>query len=273
MRKLIKAGLILAGLAVTFLSNAQKPVVVGDAEPGWHRIAGLQANFKKQNESVHILGNDEFQALKFKVEDAGIHIERMQVFYESGDMEDIDVKSEMKEGQSSKAFQLKHAGRDISKIAFTYHTVGNDKSEKAELEIYGLKTEATASDSYDKKVDKAEGELKEAREEAKDEARETRGEAKEARDEVADEADEAENNIDRKTDGADGDLERAAENAGDQVSETAAKTAAEIDDRRHDTKVGPDGQVIYIGDDDRHYYINEEGKKVFVTEAQLRDKD
>jgi flagellar biosynthesis GTPase FlhF len=243
MKRILNVGLLLAGFLTSIVSFGQKPAVVADGKPGWHRIAGLEANFNKDNESVHIMGNDEFQALRFRVEDAPIHIERMQVFYESGDMEDVDVKSAMKTEKTSRTFQLKHAGRDISKIAFTYHTVDNDKSKKAELEIYGLKTNATASDSYDKKVDEAEGEVKETREEAREEARETES-----------------------------DLERAAEKTGDEVSEAAAKTAAEIDDKRHDTKVGPDGQVIYISDNDRFYYINEEGKKVFVTEVELKDK-
>jgi hypothetical protein len=270
MEKLIKVGLVLVGLTISFLSSAQKPAVVADGEPGWHRIAGLQANFKKQNESVHIMGNDEFKALRFRVEDAAIHIERMQVFYESGDMEDVDVKSEMKAGETSKVFQLEHQGRDITKIAFTYHTVGNEKSDKAELEIYGLKV--NSSDSYDKKVDKAEGDLKDAREEAREEARETKRDAKEAADEAEDEAEEAEDDIDRKAERTESDVERAAEKTGDEVSEAAAKTAAEIDDPRHDTKVGPDGQVIYVSDDNSFYYISEEGKKVFVTELELKDK-
>jgi hypothetical protein len=225
MKKLINSLLLLAGLSMPYFSMAQKPAVVADSKPGWHRIAGLEASFDKDNESVHIMGNDEFTALRFRVEDAPIHIDRMQVFYESGDTEDIDVKSAMKAGETSKEFQLKYAGRDITKIAFTYKTVDNAKSKKAELEIYGLKTNATAAESYDKKVDEAEGEVKEA-----------------------------------------------AEKTGDEISEAASKAAADIDDKRHDTKVGPNGQVIYIGDDNRFYYINEEGKKEFVTESQLKDK-
>ena len=55
-------------------------------------------------------------------------------------------------------------------------------------------------------------------------------------------------------------------------SETAAKAAAEIDDPRHDTKVGPDGQVIFIADDSRFYYVNDKGKRVYVSEARLKDK-
>lgn len=252
---------MLAGLLASINGFSQKPAVVKDSKPGWHRIAGLEASFDKDNESVHIMGNDEFTALRFRVEDAPIHIERMQIFYESGDMEDIDVKSAMKEGETSKDFKLKYAGRDITKIAFTYHTVENAKDKKSELEIYGLKTDATASDSYDKKVDKAEGEIMETREEAREEAREIKREANDAADDLEDETEDAES-----------DIEKAAENTADDVSEAASKTAAEIDDERHDTKVGPNGQVIYISDDVRFYYINEEGTKVYVTEQELKDK-
>jgi vacuolar-type H+-ATPase subunit H len=265
-----KIGNALLGLCIVLCSGvtalAQKPAVVADSKPGWHRIGGLQASFKKQNEAIHIMGNDEFTALKLRVEDGPIHIERMQVFYESGDMENIDVKKEMQKGESSGALQLKHAGRDISKISFTYHSAANNKSDKAEIEIYGLKTNATASDSYDKKVDKAEHDIDKAKDKSEHEL-------KEARDEAKEESKEAAEKVDHKTDKAESDIEKAAEKTGDQISETAAKTAAEIDDKRLDTKVGPDGQVIYISDDARYYYINEEGKKVYVTEFQLKDKD
>jgi hypothetical protein len=233
MKKLVKIGLMLAGTILFGNAIAQKPAVVADAKPGWHRIGGLQASFKNQDEAIHITGNDEFTALRLEIETGPIHIDRMQVFYESGDMETIDVKKEMSKGESSGALQLKHAGRDISKIAFTYHSVANSKSDKAEIEIYGLKT---ASDSYDKKVDKAE------------------------------------DKIDAKGEKTENDIERAAEKTGDQVSETAAKTGAEIDDKRLEGKVGPAGQVVYIGDDGKYYYISEEGKRIFVTELELKDK-
>jgi hypothetical protein len=254
MKNLIRTCATVLGLAAATVTFAQKPAVVADSKPGWHRIAGLEADFTKDHESVHIMGNDEFAALRFRVEDAAIHIDKMQIFYESGDQEDLDVKSDFQKGETSKDLQLKHAGRDITRISFTYHTIQNDKSKKAELEIYGLKTDATAADSYDKKVDKAEGEIKETREEVREDAREAKKELKE-------DANETESAV-----------ERAAEKTGDEVSEAAAKTAAEIDDKRHETKVGPDGQVVYISDDNRFYYINEEGKKVFATELELKDK-
>jgi len=234
MKKLMRVCLILTGMLFAGNAYSQKPAVVADNDAGWHRIGETNASFKKQNESIMVLGADEFSAIKLKIKDAPIHIERLQVFYESGEMQNIDVKSEMKAGASTGAFQLNHPDRDISKIAFTYHTVANSSGDKAGVEVYGLKTNQPAGkDSYDQ---------------AKDD---TRKEVKEA----------------------ESDIEKAAEKTGDQISETAAKTAAEVDDRRHDSKVGPQGQVVYIGDDGKFYYISEDGKRVFVNEMQLKDKE
>jgi hypothetical protein len=245
MKNLMRVCLMLAGSLILGSAYAQKPAVVADNDAGWHRIGETNASFKKQNESIVVLGADEFSAIKIKIKDAPIHIERLQVFYESGEMQDIDVKSEMKAGASSGAFQLDHPDRDINKIAFTYHTVANSQGDKAGVEVYGLKTNQPAGkDSYDDKADKAEKDLEQAKDDTKREAKE-----------------------------AESDLEKAAEKTGDQVSETAAKAAAEVDDKRHDTKVGPQGQVVYISDDNRYYYISEEGKRVFVTEMQLKDKE
>lgn len=191
-------------------------------DPGWQKIGETVASFKTQDESISVLGADEFAAIKIEVEDAPLQIERLQVFYESGEMEEFDVKKRIQAGDESGVFNLKHPDRDIQKVAFTYNTAPNAQGEKANVELYGFKTGNEPSESL---RDKSES-----------------------------------------------DLERAAEKTGDAISETAGKAAAEIDDAKHDTKVGPDGQTIYISDDSRYYYVNDQGKRIYVTERQLKDK-
>lgn len=217
----------------TDVAYAQKPGVVLDNDPGWQKIGETIASFKEQDESIAVLGADEFAAIKIRVEDAPLQIERLQVFYESGEMEEIEVKGKMNAGSESKVFRLEHPDRDIRKVAFTYSTVPNAEGEKAGVELYGLKTgNEGQSDAY-------------------------RDDAKRAED---------------KAEKTAKDVEREAEETGNAISETAGKAAAEIDDRRHDTKLGPDGQTIYISDDSRYYYVNENGKRVYVSEWQLKDK-
>ena len=226
---------------------AQKPGVVLTDEPGWQKIGETVASFKSQDESIAVIGADEFSAIKIRVEDAPLQIDRLQVFYESGEMEEIDVKKRIQAGEESDVFRLKNPDRDIQKVAFTYNTVPNAAGDKADVELYGLKpADDRASEAYRDDADRAEREIEETGED-----------------------------IEQGSERTESDLERAAEDAGDAIAETAAKAAAEIDDRRHDTKVGPNGQTIYIADDEdegRYYYVNEQGKRVYVSAWQLKDK-
>lgn len=259
MKKVCVVFAVMLGMFLN-VAHAQKPAVVGDNEPGWKRIGQVTASFKKQNESIVVLGADKFTALKLKVREAAIDIERVQVFYESGAMEELNVPDKFKDGSESAVLNLSHPYRDIKKVAFTYKTLPNAKGDKADLELYGLKTDQEEhADTYTgKKADDAADEVGETTRETRDDLREKGREA----------GDEVERNA-HKTES---DTERAVENTGDNISEAAAKVMADIKDKRHDTKVGPKGQVVFITNEGRYYYINNEGRKVYVTELELKDK-
>lgn len=287
---------LLVGLLVSvgFAAQAQKPAVVADNEPGWKHIGQVTASFKTTSESIVVLGADEFRAIKLKVLEAPIQIDRVQVFYESGQMEDLDVKSELKEGGETRVMTLSNPKRDIEKVAFTYRTLPNSKGEKADVELYGLKTGAEGDAYIKDDVNEAKREAREESRELKEDAREAKQEAKEEsrelRREANEEADEAERDVKEETNEAsrevkeeanetESDLDRAARETekevnetGDEISEAAAKAAAAITDQKLDNKVGPNGQTVYVDEHDKYYYINNEGKKVFITKLQLKDK-
>jgi gas vesicle protein len=247
-------------------AQAQKPGVVLDNDPGWQKIGETVASFKSQNESIVVLGADEFAAIKIKVEDAPLEIDRLQVFYESGEMEEIDVKKKIAAGEETEVFRLENPDRDIQKVAFTYNTASNASGEKADVMLFGLKTgNEGKSDAYRDDAERTENRLEETGDDIE-------RESEEVGDDVGREADEAEDEIDESAERTESDLENAADKTGNAISETAAKAAAEIDDDRHDTKVGPDGQAIFISDDSRYYYISERGKRIYVSEWQLKDK-
>lgn len=270
MKKVLVMAMAFLGMAATS-ALSQKPAVVMGNEPGWEKIGETVASFKSQDESIAVLGADEFAAIKIRVEDAPLHIERLQVFYESGDMEEIKVKKRIQAGEESEVFELEHPDRDIQKVAFTYSTLPNAEGDKADVELFGLKTgtEGRESNAYrddaERAADKAERKADETR-------RDIKRESREAERDIRRKADRTEDDIDRGADRTSNDVERAADKTGDAISEAAAKTAAEIDDPRHETKVGPDGQTIYISDDARLYYINDQGTRVYVKKSQLKDK-
>ena len=119
---------------------AQKPAVVVSDKEGWHKIGEVNADFKTESESITVMGQDKFQSIKLKVTDAPINIQSVQVLYESGEKEDVPVSNELQAGKETKVFALKNPAKDISKVVFRYKTVPNSKTEKAHVELYGLKS-------------------------------------------------------------------------------------------------------------------------------------
>jgi hypothetical protein len=82
-------------------------------------------------------------------------------------------------------------------------------------------------------------------------------ETREAKEEVREEAKEA---------------EKGAQSVGDKISEGVNDAAATIKDEKVEGKVGPGGETVYFDDDEKYYYVNNEGDKVHITKAQLKDK-
>lgn len=67
-------------------------------------------------------------------------------------------------------------------------------------------------------------------------------------------------------------IEKTAKKAGNKTAEVAAKGAAAVVDKKFKDKVGPNGEVVYIDNRSRYYYINSKGARVFVPKGQLKDK-
>ncbi|MEP7168112.1 MAG: hypothetical protein ABI855_01955 [Bacteroidota bacterium] len=137
MKKLMVIIMLISGLAANV--KAQKPAVVLSGKPGWHKIGEITASFKVDKDAIMVLGADRFRAIKLKVTDASIHIYDLEVYYESGDKEDIQVRQDLKKGEETRVIDLKGSDRALKKVVFVYKTIPNMKEEKAAIELYGLK--------------------------------------------------------------------------------------------------------------------------------------
>lgn len=126
-------------LALSNFSFAQDPGIVISNKPGWHKIGDVKANFTLEKETIAVLGADKFKSIKLKVVDAPINIDQLQVFYESGESEEINVRNELKAGAETRIIDLKYPAKELKKVVFVYKTVPNSADEKAQVELYGLK--------------------------------------------------------------------------------------------------------------------------------------
>jgi len=139
--KKIMLVLFLAVAGINSSITAQTKMVVSDKK-GWHKIGETTVDFTKDRDEVTVIGADRFAALIFKVDDAPINLMDIEVFYESGDNQKVNVNFPIKAAGQSKEIDLKGGERSIKKIVFVYKTLSNAKDVKAHVEIYGLKTNA-----------------------------------------------------------------------------------------------------------------------------------
>jgi hypothetical protein len=137
MKKMIM--LFLLAMAVVYGSVNAQSVVVSD-KTGWHKIGSRTIDFKNDKDEITVLGADRFSSIKFKINDAPVNLQNIEVYYESGDNQSIAVNTPIGPEMESKAFDLNGGERNIKKIAFDYNTLPNIKDEKAEIEVWGLKT-------------------------------------------------------------------------------------------------------------------------------------
>lgn len=251
---------MLLGLVVAVF--AQKPAVVLSDEPGWHKIGQITASFETETESIIVLGSDEFRSIKLKATDGPLNIDRVQVHYESGEIEDMEVDHQLQAGAETEELHLQYPDKEVQKVSFTYHTAPNYREEKATVELYGFKAGDEGDDNN------ASNRLRDDADDVRDDVnRETR----EIGDDIDRNIDEADDDIKRESREAQDGANRTGEDLKDGFNRTTEVIGAEITDEVYHDKVGPHGERIYIDDQSNFYYIDKEGKKVSITEARMRD--
>ena len=67
-------------------------------------------------------------------------------------------------------------------------------------------------------------------------------------------------------------IDSTAKKIGNKTASVAVKGAKKLTDKTYKGKEGPDGQTVYIDKNDKKYYVDEKGKKVYLTPAQIHDK-
>ena len=132
---------ILLAMAFAYGPANAQAVVVSD-KTGWHKIGSRTIDFKNDKDEITVIGADKFSSIKFKVNDAPLNLQNVEVYYETGDKQDIAVNSPIGPTMESKSYDLNGGERSLKKIAFDYNTLPNIKEEKAEIEVWGLKTNA-----------------------------------------------------------------------------------------------------------------------------------
>ncbi len=136
---------IVALILISILGNfgtayAQKPAIILSDKSGWHKIGKVTVDFKKEKDEISVLVADRFAKIKFKVEEAPIDLISLEIYFESGDKQNIVINSKIKSSGESDVININGGERNLKKIVFVYKTLPNRKDKKAKVEVWGFKT-------------------------------------------------------------------------------------------------------------------------------------
>lgn len=126
-------------IATINFAIAQEPAIIISDSPGWHKIGEVKASFRTESESIAVIGNSQLKAIKLKVTDASININKVILIYESGETQEFPMGGMLKDGAETGEFKLKNQEGGLQKITFTYKREPNVNENKAHVELYGLK--------------------------------------------------------------------------------------------------------------------------------------
>lgn len=90
-----------------------------------------------------INANEKYSAIKFKAKEAPVNLTNIEVEYADGHKQDLNINSPVKINTESKIATLDD-DRKLDKITFNYRKDASASSDKAIVEIWGLRSEVTA---------------------------------------------------------------------------------------------------------------------------------
>lgn len=68
-------------------------------------------------------------------------------------------------------------------------------------------------------------------------------------------------------------VKKGGKKAGNKTAEVASKGKSKVVDQVYKDKVGANGETIYIDNRSKYYWVDKKGRKHYVTEAELKDKN
>jgi hypothetical protein len=138
MKNLIALVLIIVAGGYGIVSGQNDKAAISE-KTSWHKIGETTIGFMAEKYEMAVLKADKFGYIKFKVMVAPIVLMDLEVYFESGKKQYIDVNSLIKEPGESWVIKLNTGDRSITKVVFVYKTLPNHKEEKALVQLWGFK--------------------------------------------------------------------------------------------------------------------------------------
>lgn len=80
----------------------------------------------------------DFHRIALRVQEAPVEFYRVAVHYRNGDVQEVDMREEIRAGGETRAIDLKGKDRIIEKVVFNYRTENVRRGPRAVVQLWGL---------------------------------------------------------------------------------------------------------------------------------------
>jgi len=112
-----------------------------EPEPDWVFLGQRKASHLRENDVFKIKNKDKFAVLKLYVYNRSISIKRVEITLINGDVLKPALDAHINAGDRSRTIELSSDGRQIDKITIRYKSDGRLFSDKALVQIGGLRAQ------------------------------------------------------------------------------------------------------------------------------------
>lgn len=121
-------------------ATGQEKITTVKDTSGWKKIGIVTVYFKTATDEVSVMESERYTSVKFSVSDVPLDIIDLEVFYETGDKQDIKVNLSLTATGETQVIELTGGERRLTKISFNYKPVQDQNNKKAVIELWGLKS-------------------------------------------------------------------------------------------------------------------------------------
>jgi len=134
--------LLVAVLIVGSNIFSQQVVDVKSGPPGlWQELGTIRVSDTINHDDIVFTGPAEFRSLKFKAIDGAVNIVNVNVIYQNGKVEQLNLKYLVPAGGESRVIDLKRnmGSLKLRRVTVWFHTDPPGNMQTARLTLWGLK--------------------------------------------------------------------------------------------------------------------------------------
>lgn len=112
----------------------------------WKLLGERKVNLGADRDTIPVSEAKPFKRIRLQVEDAPIELLDLEVHFENGGKQDVEVRAELSAGSYTRAIDLTGEARRISKVVCVYRTKlkGKRRAQRATVRVYGLQVGGSA---------------------------------------------------------------------------------------------------------------------------------